>query len=98
MRVHFGVPPPGLARADLGRGFSWVAEAFDVLVVARSGTRVRTLIVVSWLGHCLNGLLFRWKTGALPVNMAGVVSNRRDLENWPSPTASRFTTCGHTGH
>src|SRR6266487_939997 len=29
----------------------------------------------SRLGHCLNDLLFRWKTGSLPVEVAGVVSN-----------------------
>jgi formyltetrahydrofolate deformylase len=42
-------------------------------------TRVRTLIMVSRLGHCLNDLLFRWKTGALPVDVAGVVSNHDDF-------------------
>jgi formyltetrahydrofolate deformylase len=40
---------------------------------------VRTLIMVSRLGHCLNDLLFRWKTGALPVDVAGVVSNHDDF-------------------
>jgi formyltetrahydrofolate deformylase len=42
-------------------------------------TRVRTLIMVSRLGHCLNDLLFRWKTGALPVDVTGVVSNHDDF-------------------
>jgi len=41
--------------------------------------RVRTLIMVSRLGHCLNDLLFRWKTCALPVHILGVVSNHRDF-------------------
>src|ERR1700733_9630042 len=72
MRVHFTVPPPGLSRADLERDFSWVAEAFHMSwELHDQATRVRTLIMVSRLGHCLNDLLFRWKTGALPVDVAG---------------------------
>jgi len=35
--------------------------------------------MVSRLGHCLNDLLFRWKTGSLPVDVAGVVSNHPDF-------------------
>src|ERR1035441_4537548 len=37
--------------------------------------RVRTLIMVSRLGHCLNDLLFRWKTGALPIDVEGRMIN-----------------------
>ena len=80
MRVHFTVPPPGLPLAALERDFSWVAEAFHMSWhLHDQATRVRTLIMVSRLGHCLNDLLFRWKTGALPVDVAGVVSNHDDF-------------------
>ena len=80
MRVHFTVPPPGLPLSDLERDFSWVAEAFHMSwQLHDQATRVRTLIMVSRLGHCLNDLLFRWKTGALPVDVAGVVSNHDDF-------------------
>src|ERR1700729_1333358 len=80
MRVHFTVPPPGLSRADLDRDFSWVAEAFHMSwELHDQATRVRTLIMVSRLGHCLNDLLFRWKTGALPVDVVGGVSNHDDF-------------------
>src|ERR1700751_2520557 len=80
MRVHFTVPPPGLPLADLERDFSWVAEAFHMSwQLHDTATRVRTLIMVSRLGHCLNALLFRWKTGALPVEVVGVVSNHPDF-------------------
>ena len=40
----------------------------------------RTLIMVSKDGHCLNDLLFRWRNGALRVEVPAVVSNHRDLE------------------
>jgi formyltetrahydrofolate deformylase len=80
MRVHFTVPPPGLPLADLERDFSWVAEAFHMSWQLHDrAVRVRTLIMVSGLGHCLNDLLFRWKTCALPVDVVGVVSNHRDF-------------------
>jgi formyltetrahydrofolate deformylase len=80
MRVHFRVPPPGLPLTDLERDFSWVAEAFHMSwQLHDQAVRVRTLIMVSRLGHCLNDLLFRWKTGSLPVDLVGVVSNHRDF-------------------
>jgi formyltetrahydrofolate deformylase len=80
MRVQFTVPPPGVALADLERGFSWVAEAFHMSwQLHDKAARVRTLIMVSRLGHCLNDLLFRWKTGSLPVDVVGVVSNHDEF-------------------
>ena len=80
MRVHFCLPPPGQQLADLERGFSWVAEAFHMAWQLHDrAARVRTLIMVSRLGHCLNDLLFRWKTGSLPVDVVGVVSNHDDF-------------------
>ena len=87
MRVHFRVPPaqspaqsPAESLAGLERGFSWVAESFQMSwQLHDDATRIRTLIMVSRLGHCLNDLLFRWKTGSLPVDVAGVVSNHEDF-------------------
>ena len=80
MRVHFSVPPPGRPPAELERGFSWVAEAFHMTwQLHDQAARVRTLIMVSRLGHCLNDLLFRWKTCSLPVDVVGVVSNHPDF-------------------
>jgi formyltetrahydrofolate deformylase len=80
MRVHFSVPLPGQPLAELERGFSWVAEAFHMTwQLHDQAARVRTLIMVSRLGHCLNDLLFRWKSGSLPVDVTGVVSNHADF-------------------
>lgn len=41
---------------------------------------VRTTVLVSRFGHCLNDLLFRWRSGALNVEIPVVVSNHADLE------------------
>ena len=80
MRVHFSLPPPGQPLAGLERGFSWVAEAFHMdWQLHDRAARVRTLIMVSRLGHCLNDLLFRAKTGSLPVDVVGVASNHDDF-------------------
>jgi formyltetrahydrofolate deformylase len=76
MRVHFTVPPPGRQPAELERDFTWVAESFHMTwKLNDKNARVKTLLMVSQLGHCLNDLLFRWSSGSLPIDIAGVVSN-----------------------
>jgi len=40
---------------------------------------VRTVIFVSREGHCLNDLLFRWKSGLLPIDIRAIISNHRDF-------------------
>jgi formyltetrahydrofolate deformylase len=82
MRVNFSVPPPGRSSAELERDFSWVAESFHMVWRLHDASeRIRTLLMVSRLGHCLNDLLFRWKTGSLPVDLVGVVSNHDDFRD-----------------
>jgi len=82
MRVHFSVPPPGRPTAELERDFSWVAESFHMSWrLHEASERTRTLLMVSRLGHCLNDLLFRWKSGSLPVDIVGVVSNHEDFRD-----------------
>ena len=76
MRVHFSVPLPGKPTAELERDFTWVAEAFHMTWrLHDKSERIKTLLMVSQLGHCLNDLLFRWSAGSLPVDITGVVSN-----------------------
>ncbi len=40
---------------------------------------VPTVIMVSQHGHCLNDLLFRWKSGLLPIEPRAIISNHRDF-------------------
>jgi formyltetrahydrofolate deformylase len=35
--------------------------------------------MVSKEGHCLNDLLFRWKSGLLPLDIRAIISNHRDF-------------------
>ena len=43
------------------------------------GKKVKTIIAVSKLGHCLNDLLFRAKYRNMPIEIVGVVSNHKDF-------------------
>ena len=40
---------------------------------------MRTVLLVSKEGHCLNDLLFRWKSGLLPVDIRAIISNHREF-------------------
>jgi formyltetrahydrofolate deformylase len=79
MRVEFKAS--GVDAASLRGSFVAVAQAHGMEWRLVSATApYRTLLLVSRFGHCLNDLLFRHSTGALNVDIAGVVSNHRDFE------------------
>jgi formyltetrahydrofolate deformylase len=40
---------------------------------------MRTVLMVSKEGHCLNDLLFRWKSGLLKLDIRAIVGNHREL-------------------
>ena len=61
--------------APIASQFQMRAAIFD------AAERPRTLIAVSRFGHCLNDLLHRWRTGTLPIEITGVVSNHDDLRS-----------------
>ena len=79
--LRMRVRAPGPVSADeLRAAFAPVAQQHQMRWrLHEAAARVRTVILVSRLGHCLNDLLFRWKTGSLPVDVAGVVSNHEDF-------------------
>ncbi|NLD70134.1 MAG: formyltetrahydrofolate deformylase [Limnobacter sp.] len=75
MRVHFAAPP-----ADHAAAFAPIAERFEMRFRFADASRpAPTLIMVSKLGHCLNDLLFRWRSGLLPIDIRAIVSNHRDF-------------------
>jgi formyltetrahydrofolate deformylase len=88
MRVHFVVEQPGgvgsgsaVDATALGRDFAELAEGYGMLwQLVGVDERPRVLIMVSKFGHCLNDLLYRWKTDQLKVELPVIVSNHRDLE------------------
>ncbi|MBL1115335.1 formyltetrahydrofolate deformylase [Streptomyces sp. 110] len=67
----------------LSEGLANVTNSFSFLTewqIRPAHQKMRTLIMVSKFGHCLNDLLFRVSTNALPIEIAAVVSNHHDLE------------------
>jgi formyltetrahydrofolate deformylase len=48
------------------------------LAVRPADELCRTMILVSKFDHCLLDLLYRWKSGDLPIDIVGVVSNHED--------------------
>ncbi len=88
MRVEFKDAGPKFPAdtAQLKSAFGEVADRHDLdWRMGRSDVHPKIVIAVSKASHCLNDLLHRWKTGALPVEIAGVVSNHescRALTEW----------------
>ncbi len=80
MRVSF-ISEEGVSMKDITEGFQPVAERFGMQSdIFSDGERTKTLLMVSRFGHCLNDLLYRWKIGALPIDIVGVVSNHFDYQ------------------
>jgi formyltetrahydrofolate deformylase len=61
--------------------FANVAEKFSMnWNVSNITTKTKTLIMVSKFDHCLNDLLYKWRTGILPIEITAVVSNHEDTQ------------------
>ncbi|GJF28286.1 formyltetrahydrofolate deformylase [Kitasatospora sp. NE20-6] len=79
MRVHFSAPEAVTAE-KLRASFAAVGASFHMdWHLHPSAERMRIVLMVSKFGHCLNDLLFRSRIGALPVEIAAVVSNHTDF-------------------
>jgi len=79
MRVHFG-PTETESTAFLSEPFDALAAEFRMdYSIKPVAQRMRVLIMVSKIGHCLNDLLFRVRTGQLRIQVPVVVSNHADL-------------------
>src|SRR5690349_23347043 len=79
MRVHFSAEEP-VTVDKLRASFAAIGDSFQMdWQLNRADEKMRILLMVSKFGHCLNDLLFRARTGALPVEIAGVVSNHTDF-------------------
>ncbi|MEW1545966.1 formyltetrahydrofolate deformylase [Streptomyces tsukubensis] len=80
MRVQFSAEQP-VTVDKLRASFTAVGDSFQMdWSIHRADEPMRIVLMVSKFGHCLNDLLFRSRIGALPVEIAAVVSNHRDFE------------------
>ena len=56
-----------------------VAEEFGMEFELTDDRPTRVLVMVSRMGHCRGGLIFRWRAGSLGAELVAVVSNHEDL-------------------
>jgi formyltetrahydrofolate deformylase len=70
----------GASIDELRRDFAPIAERYGMEASFHDPRRkLRTLIMVSKFGHCLNDLLFRARIGALPIEIPAIASNHTDF-------------------
>ncbi|WP_030548740.1 formyltetrahydrofolate deformylase [Streptomyces albus] len=85
---RYGGRPPGedgpaqepVTLEKLRASFAAIGDSFRMdWQLHRADQKMRVVLMVSKFGHCLNDLLFRTRIGALPVEIAAVVSNHTDF-------------------
>ena len=81
MRAVFSSVGPKFPSLDgMREQFEVLARQYEMTwQIEDVAKRVRVLIAVSKMGHCLQDLLYRWHSGVLPVDIVGVVSNHPDM-------------------
>lgn len=69
-----------ITKADFERRFESIATKYQMeYVLDYVGRKMRTLVLVSKAGHALNDLLFRQRSGSLPIEIPKVFGNHADL-------------------
>jgi formyltetrahydrofolate deformylase len=80
MRTRFTPRGETFSRAKFSAGFQEIADKFDMAwQIFDENVQLRVMIVVSRHDHCLNDLLYRYRTGALNMSVPAIVSNHMDL-------------------
>jgi len=78
MRVQFACAQ--VTHKDLQLQLKLFAEPHQMKWSLHAASQLmRTVIMVSKEGHCLNDLLFRWKIGLFPIDIRAIVSNHREF-------------------
>ena len=71
----------GASIEDLTAAFQPIAEKFGMEYhFIDEAVATKVIIMVSRFGHCLNDLLYRWRIGALNIDIVGVISNHMDYQ------------------
>jgi formyltetrahydrofolate deformylase len=80
MRVHFALEDAGVGDALLRADFDTLCAQMGMNGQLHDAhAKPRVMLMVSKIGHCLNDLLFRYKSGLLPVEIPAIVSNHMDF-------------------
>lgn len=73
------------------KDFGVISETFNMeWSIHPSSVKPKVLILVSKHDHCLNDLMYRWRTGQLPIDIAAVVSNHEDVREIVEQRGLRF--------
>lgn len=82
MRVHFSADDLLVSDAQLRTEFATLAASMDMRAQLHDARqKPRLMLMVSRTGHCLNDLLFRTRSGLLPVEICAIVSNHTELQD-----------------
>ena len=80
MRVSFQ-SETGATLDELQAGLAETAKTFEMdYAFHDEAEKMKVIIMVSRFGHCLNDLLYRWRIGALPIDIVAVISNHMDYQ------------------
>ncbi len=80
MRVSF-TSETGADHATLTENFAQIAAQKGMdYAFHDDAQRMKVILMVSRFGHCLNDLLYRWRIGALPIDIVAVISNHMDYQ------------------
>lgn len=80
MRVSFR-SEQGKNLAELEQTFAPTAESLAMHYAFHDeAQKLKVVLMVSRFGHCLNDLLYRWRIGALPIEIVGVISNHMEYQ------------------
>lgn len=70
-----------LSWQELSARFKPIAELSGIdFAFHDPAQKMKVVIMVSRFGHCLNDLLYRWRIGALPIDIVAVISNHMDYQ------------------
>jgi formyltetrahydrofolate deformylase len=79
-RICFSCPDADWSETNFRAGFADISANFSMeWDVHETSCLPRVVIMVSKHEHCLNDLLYRYRTGALPMEIAAIISNHEDL-------------------
>ena len=85
LRVHFEAPEHLADATKLDPLFTHLRQQFGMDARLYSlARRPRIVLMVSKHGHCLNDLLFRWRSRQLAVDIPAIVSNHPDFADLAS--------------
>lgn len=81
MRVVFN-PKNKKSLSDFQNTFETIVDQFFMVWnICNTEEKTKTIVMVSKFDHCLNDVLYKWRTGALPIEITGVISNHKEVKD-----------------